>query len=54
VFHCFKNEITFDFGPNISGKKVKPFFPAGTEHHLHWWWGLNVETFAKRPFLPNL
>jgi hypothetical protein len=37
VLHRFKNEIPFDFGSNISGKKVKLFLPAGTEHHPHGW-----------------
>lgn len=29
VLHRFKNEIPFDFGPNISGKKVKLFYRQG-------------------------
>jgi len=29
VFHRFKNEIPFDFGPNISGKKAKLFYRQG-------------------------
>lgn len=37
VFHRVKNEIPFDFGSNISDKKVKLFLPAGTEHHPHGW-----------------
>jgi len=37
VLHRFKNEIPFDFGSNISGKKVEVFLPAGTEHHPYGW-----------------
>ena len=29
VLHRFKNEIPFDFGSNISGKKIKLFYRQG-------------------------